>query len=207
MKFGESLIGIFLIIVCGIGLFSFVKNVKTGNEAEQSEQPLQVVQMYYELVKTGDDGKIKEIATYYPGEYWTAKDKEAELTRDYLGEPKKQKPIDESDKNNENNKKDIEVLIHPDSSRLSPADNVTKFTPEEIRRDGAFLSYVRNVWTNDAEARVRVEMRSTKSEKYLAVRDFLLYKKNGEWKIFQVDTPSLFNVYGVPKEQGFVPDR
>lgn len=194
MKIIFGIFGI-LVIAAGFGIIFMTGAVELT--AARKLEPQEVVQRYCEISESGDYEKIKDYTTNYPREYFEALTKEVELYKQASGElPAEKKPVEEKSD-------DVLLLDNPSSYLESPAflKGINEGTPKLLNRDAAFIKKITGVWIKGNEARVGVELGSRSSEKYLAREDFLLYKKDGEWKIFLVDSPSLINVYGMPEQQ------
>lgn len=192
MKVQMSLISALIISLI---IFSYISvRQNAGTHSQANRDPLQVVQLYCELAHKGDYDGIKDLTTYYPKEYYDAWTKEVELFRQAYGFPKREIPVAE---NTNDRIRLVQAPKYQDSVSLKI---VSDSTPRQLNEDGAFISETKSVWTNGNEARVEVVLRSGKFDKYKAEKEFLLYKTEGEWRIFSVDMSSIFKVYGMPPQ-------
>jgi hypothetical protein len=161
---------------------------------KQNDDPLAIVQKYCELSEKGNYEEIKNLTTSYPEEYFVAFDKSVNLYKQSKGETVVEEKKEEQSKNGGFELRGKKKVNLEDFTTINEA------VPQRINSDSLFISEIKNVWIKDNEARVRVGFSSRKSVKYRGEEDFLLYKKDGQWKIFMVDIPPLFPVYGMPDQ-------
>ncbi|MBK7704917.1 MAG: hypothetical protein IPJ30_03865 [Acidobacteria bacterium] len=179
------------IIVVGVSYCLFL----IGSSFGRTEDPAQVVRLYFQLSEAGDLEGIRPLVTGKPPEYYVAFDKYVNLLRRQAGQT-----VDDTN----DFKYDPDIPVRGRSqTTTAEIESVTPIAvgwPNTIRRNGEYIEEVTNVWTVGKEARVRVRVKSRHSSTFKGERDCLLYKAEGVWKIIDIDTPPVAPVYGMPNE-------
>lgn len=95
----------------------------------------------------------------------------------------------------------------PTNSRPSPRSVTILTTPKELQwkliaesmnLDAEFISSFKEVWIKGNEGRVRVLLASRNTDGREIEWDFLLCKRDDEWKVFDRTHPNSFDRYGRP---------
>lgn len=186
----------FLLVIFGLNVesnsFEHVPPVQSAFE----ETPSQIVENFYDLSARGEYDKALELVGAYPDEYFDAKDQEVNEYRQMIGEATPATPKVEADPSN----KSVTKLGVPENDPVREwmARDGNQQKAKVIHDDKLYIAEIVSTWINGKESRVRVKVRSHQWDRYLAVNDILLYKKDSTWKIFLVDTPGLINKYGIP---------
>jgi|GEM_PF-4419689 len=158
--------------------------------------PSTVVSKFCEASILQNVSVVDSLTTYTPKEYSVASDKEIQM---YLKSKGEVMSLDV--KSPETNVKNtiVEVGEFKDNAAdLSYRKERNRFEAGQIASHRNYISKIIHVWVNGPESRVRVELKSKSIDTYRSVTDFLLYKEEGEWKIFKIDIPAVYAIYGIP---------
>ena len=182
-----------LLVICGFALIT--RTQKTDSAVTDDKQKVQqLVEHYCELVLNSEFAEANKYITGTPLEYDMAKDKEVAEYRETIGEAPRHALVETISATSEQKSLGVDVK---DADRLEWALSRSEADARLLYRDAAYIDQVSNIWVKDNQARVRVILRSRSSDRYRATRDFLLFKKAGEWKLFLIDEPGLVNIYGM----------
>lgn len=176
---------IFIAIISVILISGFV--IVNSKETIKPSDPVRIVEQYCELAEKGDYGKIASYTAPVPQEYF-----DVQL-----------KSFQKSNKSAQTEDSSKKVYLSSDSSNRSDSsflELINEDSPKLLNRDAAFIRKINNVRTKENEARVEVELGSRLSENYLSRLDFLLYRKDNEWKVFMIEHPPLVSAYGMPNQ-------
>jgi hypothetical protein len=187
----SKILGILLLlfVVVLLGLLFFVNKNKVSSKPKD-ESPSDVVNKYWDASKKDNsEDQLSTLTTFVPESYW-------KCIIDY-----RQKKSETKEKKDEKTSSE-QVVILPkyDTKDMLRLKSVRKDWPEIIRKQEFEIHSVHSEKSNDDEAIVTIGIRFAGSNKEVGVFEVLLFKEEGKWKIFMIQSPTENGEFASPKK-------
>lgn len=197
MKIAIVCITLFLTVVVGLLATGGQRTVLLAEPRTGSEEgPEYTVREFRKLIENEQsEVELSKITSPVPRSYFEAKEREVAIYSELSN-----KAVVAHDKQNSEEMDSIESGA-PEASIPSREVSLIEYDIKQLAADSAFLGQVRRVSATGDEARVRVVLFSKPNPRYRAVRDVLLFKFAGAWKVFMVAGVGLVNVYGLERPE------